>query len=111
MKAHEIREWKSFLAITEVSPWLNLHNSLAESPSTKSCHRCFKRCNNLCASCRGVYYCGRQCQSDDWIIHKAYCKEIKQGLEKWISSERLNAQKMEDAKAKSGKFFHATLSN
>ena len=28
----------------------------------------------VCARCRAVFYCGRECQAADWAKHKTYCK-------------------------------------
>ena len=31
----------------------------------------------LCAACRSVVYCSRECQAADWAAHKALCKELR----------------------------------
>ena len=31
----------------------------------------------LCAGCRSVAYCSRECQAADWAAHKAPCKEMR----------------------------------
>jgi MYND finger len=29
-----------------------------------------------CARCKGVFYCGKACQSKSWKLHKGPCKEV-----------------------------------
>ena len=33
--------------------------------------------SGLCAGCRNVAYCSRECQAADWAAHKVYCKETR----------------------------------
>ena len=35
---------------------------------------CKRLAQSKCAGCRQVYYCGRECQKNDWKNHKAACK-------------------------------------
>ena len=41
----------------------------------RMCRNCFKQENIMkkCAQCRGVYYCSKQCQREDWVRHKLTC--------------------------------------
>lgn len=39
-----------------------------------SCFVCGNQAINLCSKCHQVYYCSRECQRDDWSIHKHNCK-------------------------------------
>jgi hypothetical protein len=41
---------------------------------------------NLCASCKTVYYCSRECQLQEWKNHKALCKKSKKDGKKNSSS-------------------------
>lgn len=45
------------------------------------CHKCRKtlaaNAISRCSSCRGVNYCGRECQTKDWPAHKSQCKLVK----------------------------------
>ncbi|KAJ6461360.1 hypothetical protein C8R45DRAFT_532350 [Mycena sanguinolenta] len=55
-------------------------------------HTCaFPECTNsklqgaamrLCAQCKTLYYCGRDCQRADWTRHKAWCKAPAERLER-----------------------------
>ena len=31
----------------------------------------------MCARCKSVSYCSRECQKSDWKVHKTVCKDIK----------------------------------
>jgi hypothetical protein len=49
----------------------------------KICGNCSKipqgeNCSNLllCGGCKGVYYCSKKCQKEDWKDHKQICKSI-----------------------------------
>ncbi|KAK3856724.1 hypothetical protein Pcinc_036968 [Petrolisthes cinctipes] len=39
-----------------------------------SCEVCNKPARQFCSSCRGVFYCSRECQKHDWKNHKGRCK-------------------------------------
>ena len=45
---------------------------------TKRCRGCHKDSDKLlrCSRCQVVYYCSRQCQTDDFLDHKKICKRI-----------------------------------
>lgn len=42
----------------------------------KSCRKCKKESNDLlrCSKCKEANYCNQECQKQDWISHKTYCK-------------------------------------
>lgn len=45
----------------------------------RTCKKCSARETRpdqfkLCAACKKVAYCGRECQVADWAAHKAACK-------------------------------------
>ena len=60
----------------------------ATPPTTSGTERCgnFRACGKtvlggpgtgLCAGCRFVAYCSRECQAANWAVHKVYCKEMR----------------------------------
>ena len=63
----------------------------ATPPTTTGTERCanFNTCgktvlggpgSGLCAGCRSVAYCSRECQAAHWTLHKALCKEMRSAL-------------------------------
>ena len=40
----------------------------------KACFHCGKPATKRCSRCRGVHFCGAQCQRDGWVAHKTDCK-------------------------------------
>ena len=90
----------SHVAVSASDP--SLSESLADPPVTMSAppgappptsgtERCtnFDACgktvvggpgSGLCAGCRSVAYCSRECQAADWAAHKVLCKEIRNAL-------------------------------
>lgn len=44
------------------------------SNSTSACAICSKPASNRCSGCKINTYCGRDCQTSDWVKHKAICK-------------------------------------
>jgi len=40
------------------------------------CIKCGKPSSKQCAKCRKVWYCSRECQVQDWKIHKEACKSL-----------------------------------
>jgi len=42
------------------------------------CNNCHKiKKTNRCSNCKSVYYCGVQCQKNDWTSHKYACERLK----------------------------------
>lgn len=39
------------------------------------CQICGQLTTLCCSKCHKIYYCSRQCQSNDWHEHKKICKE------------------------------------
>ena len=58
-----------------------LEQSLAQSSSppsslpSKLCASCGAEANSYCGKCRSVCYCGRECQTNHWKIHKPTCRK------------------------------------
>jgi len=46
-------------------------------PTEMECKHCKRRRTKLhfCSRCRGVRYCGAECQRRDWQVHKPQCKK------------------------------------
>jgi hypothetical protein len=56
----------------------------AKSPTSSEamCQVCFTSDsgNRLCGKCKKVYYCGKECQRQDWSTHKKVCaRDYKEG--------------------------------
>lgn len=51
------------------------------SNTIRRCQYCFKNDVKLskCSSCNVVHYCSKECQKEDWKMHKIYCKSCKEG--------------------------------
>lgn len=41
----------------------------------RTCNACDKESQFLCSGCRGIWYCSRQCQLDDWKLHSKTCRK------------------------------------
>lgn len=43
------------------------------------CDFCLKRTADLkhCSKCHQMYYCNRECQQNDWPLHKSECKVFR----------------------------------
>jgi hypothetical protein len=56
-----------------------LEQSLPQSTSptsslpSKLCASCGAEANSYCGKCRSVCYCGKECQMNDWKIHRPMC--------------------------------------
>lgn len=62
--------------INPTSELFNLCMDLAfgnKSIKAALCAACGKKSTNICAKCRAVYYCSRECQKSDWKRHKQTC--------------------------------------
>ncbi|CAG2107503.1 unnamed protein product, partial [Medioppia subpectinata] len=58
--------------ITQDIPIIHI---LFDKCKDKYCDNCFKRSDQLkrCAKCLRMYYCGKECQKNDWKYHKNEC--------------------------------------
>jgi len=56
------------------------------------------RASNVCASCKGVFYCSRLHQKEDWSTHKLLCKGKGKGDLSSLSTDR--SSKLSDAQIK-----------
>lgn len=48
-------------------------NFEAALPVVKPCANCGKDASKKCSKCKDVWYCGRDCQIQNWTEHKKYC--------------------------------------
>jgi len=39
------------------------------------CTVCHEATSTCCTACRCTFYCSKECQNDDWKVHKAFCKK------------------------------------
>lgn len=58
--------------------------SVTLTQTTKHCHNCKIESNIIqqgtlkkCSTCKVVYYCSKECQRNDWPIHKELCKKVE----------------------------------
>lgn len=54
---------------------LNNNDYLSILPESKVCAVCHQPGEKSCSKCHSIYYCSRQCQEQDWKIHKIICDE------------------------------------
>jgi len=47
----------------------------------KTCRKCQSVGEKRCTGCFMVWYCGRDCQSQDWVNHKGDCKKTRNNYE------------------------------
>ena len=40
---------------------------------SRPCHLCKKPCTSSCSGCNFYAYCSKECQSEEWIMHKNNC--------------------------------------
>ena len=57
-------------------------------------HKCVSRgCSNFsylkCQDCRFAYYCSKECQEKDWVIHRNYCHDMKAKVERELLIPKL----------------------
>lgn len=73
----------SFYLLSFLSNAMGINESIkpelsASSPLT--CHFCKKSSPSSlarCSLCQKIYYCNRQCQTNDWKMHKPNCEELR----------------------------------
>lgn len=50
-------------------------------PKWNICEYCTtKGCLAKCSRCKGVYYCSKECQVQDWKTHKVNCKKVNNSV-------------------------------
>lgn len=62
----------------------SVHYNCKQHPN--GCFENLKMCSNcgskntlsVCSNCKGVYYCSKYCQKEDWSEHKEDCPKLKQ---------------------------------
>ncbi|PVU89060.1 hypothetical protein BB559_005262 [Furculomyces boomerangus] len=65
---------------------------------TSYCSYCLKNKSYVhgslkrCSSCKMLYYCSKECQKNDWVIHKLECGLTSGGIRKLHTSMRLMAR-------------------
>ncbi|EYU22919.1 hypothetical protein MIMGU_mgv1a006005mg [Erythranthe guttata] len=63
--------------IISQSPYVAVPIKDEESPESK-CEWCFSSSSiKACSACRAVWYCSRECQRSDWMLHRVECKASK----------------------------------
>jgi hypothetical protein len=50
---------------------------MAEGSTTTTCTFCGKGASELCARCKSLSYCSKECQTADWKVHKLLCATLK----------------------------------
>lgn len=57
---------------------VEMEKSILSSMNRKICATCKKEpADNKCGVCGVVYYCDRECQKNDWKVHKTMCKTLR----------------------------------
>lgn len=55
------------------------------------CFVCTHNCTNVCARCKSMSYCSKECQRKDWTIHKKDCVENTLRLREFRKLYKFNA--------------------
>ena len=63
--------------------------------SAQQCDGCLRwsLLTHKCSVCRGVRYCGPQCQRDNWRVHKLLCSHLAERGDCRLGSRRLTGEK------------------
>jgi hypothetical protein len=51
-----------------------LTHSIKSRNKPNACLKCGNICHRLCAGCMWFYYCSKECQREDWKVHKDDCE-------------------------------------
>ncbi|CAG2104748.1 unnamed protein product, partial [Medioppia subpectinata] len=64
-------------------------HALHSESKGKYCDNCFKRSDQLkrCTKCLQMYYCGKECQKNDWKYHKNECPIYLRDLTQVLSTD------------------------
>jgi hypothetical protein len=78
-KNNELIHTPKFKCLCNVCLKKSPDNDNNNNNNSNKCNYCSKYENNLsrCSICKSVYYCNRECQKNDWKIHKENCNVIK----------------------------------
>lgn len=74
---------------------------------TECCYVCKYETKKACTGCNGIYYCGEDCQREDWKRHKLFCTGYNMVIP--VSKPPLNMATFENDKI-AIVFFHSTNS-
>lgn len=77
----QIRQYIREQGISEdITPSIQVKWTKSNS-TIRRCQYCFKTDEKLskCSRCKVVHYCSKECQKQDWKIHKVYCNSCKEG--------------------------------
>jgi len=105
-KDEEAIKYIKLLPIEELSPTIRTHESLLKRMPKigrgymreKSCKRICMFCSRIgspgtdlfrCNICSVAFYCGSQCQKDDWDRHKKWCGKSREKIKKKLINEGL----------------------
>ena len=82
-------DWDTNLTANQVD-FVKAHISFFRSVTRRlfrprpQCQRCCAVENmRLCSGCKGINYCSRKCQIEDWESHKVLCKPMKVMRQAW----------------------------